>query len=111
MSVVSCFFLTHSVVQVVLAGCTPEYMSHLITSVTNVPAQSALLASSSGDLVTSTDWRQGFFFNSFTLLLTVSMEQVADRAEAVDHYFSSPTQSIFVSVCIGTPGYRLMTVL
>jgi len=36
----------------------------------------------------------------------------ADTAEAaaVDHYFSSSTENVFVPVCLWTPGNRLMIV-
>ena len=56
---------------------------------------------------TSTNRRQGFLCRR-----SASMEQAADRAEvtAVDHYFSSSTENIFVPICPRTPE-RLMIVL
>jgi len=68
-----------------LLGHTPVYISDLLTSVADVPARSALHASSSvADTPTN---RRGFL-----CCRIASMEHAADRAEAaaVDHYFSSP---------------------
>ena len=57
---------------------------------------------------TSTNRRHGF-----RCCRTASMEQAADTSEAaaVDRYFSSSTENVAVSVCLWTPGYRLMIVL
>ena len=57
---------------------------------------------------TSTNRRHGFLCRR-----TASMEQAADTAEAaaVDHYFSSSTENVSVSVCLWTPGYRQMIAL
>jgi len=52
------------------------------------------------------------YFCVLRRLETSSMEQAADGAEAtaVDHYFSSSTENIFVRVCLWTSG-RLMIVM
>ena len=72
----------------------------------DVPARSALRASSSGDLVVPRTRRRN------GCRCTASMEQAADTAEAaaVDHYFSSSTENIRVPVCLRT-SERLMIVL
>jgi len=80
-------------------------MSDLLTSVADVPARSALRASSSGDLVV-----RGHVDESATGLSlyrrTASMEQAVDTAEAaaVDHYVSSSTENILFQSANGHRG-------
>jgi len=73
---------------------------------TDVPALSALRASSSGDLVVPRTRRRN------GCRCTTSMELAADRAEAaaVDHYYSSSTENIFAPICLRT-SERLTIVL
>ena len=74
------------------------YIVHLLTSVADVPARSALRASSSGDLVVPPT-RRRIGDSAFSVSRhTASMEHAADTAEAaaVDHYFPSPTENIYV---------------
>ena len=86
---------------------------HQQTSVVDVPARSALRASSSGDLVVPPT-RRRIGDTAFSVSRhTASMEHAADTAEhaAVDHCFSSLTEDISVPVCLRTPRNRPTIVL
>ena len=49
------------------------------------------------------NWQQGFLCRCTAPLPTVANKT---KAAAIDHYFSLPTENIFVPVSLGTPGYR-----
>ena len=91
---------------------TPDYIIFGFAGTSRRRASSicnACLISSSGDLVvtgaadTSTNRRHGFLCRR-----TASMEHAADTVEvaAVDHYFPSPTENIFIPLCIQTLGIQ-----
>jgi len=89
------------------------YVHHQQTSAVDVPARSALRASSSGDLVVPPTRRRIGDTDFSVSRHTASMEHAADIAEpaAVDHCFSSLTEDISVPVCLRTPRNRPTIVL